>query len=393
MEPKGVMDQEQAYLAALRAAARYRVDGDRLEVYDSDGAQVLVFVAAGAAPTPQPPAPTSTVVAMVTPTRVLPTATAVPTATPTAVLPTATAAPEATPTPVPPTATPEPPPGSKRYVDVSNGVALWVPESWTIIEPGTQGETIHVQSYPRDKYVGGERRQPGDTKCDLTVHPPGVSVADVMPQNRSDPPVTIVSKREIVLHSGLPGTRVEIESMGRSLALIAEVNGRAVVLACFGELAPFDEIAVTLHAAALTAAMEAQESLSSGAVVNVRFTLTNTSSEGLYVLKWFTPLEGLTGDIFQVQRDGVDVPYRGKLVKRGPPIPEDYLWIDARGSISVEVDLAEGYDFSQAGQYTVQFRSPRLTHIAKTPEEQANALDELEMVWIPCDPVSVTVGG
>jgi hypothetical protein len=36
--------------------------------------------------------------------------------------------------------------------------------------------------------------------------------------------------------------------MGRSLSLITEVNGRAVVLTCFGELAPFDEIAVTLGA-------------------------------------------------------------------------------------------------------------------------------------------------
>ena len=34
--------------------------------------------------------------------------------------------------------------------------------------------------------------------------------------------------------------------MGRSLSLVTEVNERAVVLTCFGELAPFDEIAVTL---------------------------------------------------------------------------------------------------------------------------------------------------
>ena len=46
-EPKGIMDQERAYFDALNAAARYRVDGDRLEVYDEAGAQILVFVAAG----------------------------------------------------------------------------------------------------------------------------------------------------------------------------------------------------------------------------------------------------------------------------------------------------------------------------------------------------------
>ena len=282
-----------------------------------------------------------------------------------------------------------------RYLDAATGIAIWVPESWTVVEPGANSTTTILQSYPEDKYIGGEPRQPGDTKCDMTIHPPDVSLEDVVPQNSADPPVTVVSEQEIVLNSGLPGTRFEVESMGRSVSLVTEVNERAVKLICFGELAPFDEIAVTLAALqkpALTATIEVQESLPTGAVVNVRFTLTNISSEGLYVLKWFTPLEGLAGDIFQVQRDGVDVPYRGKLVKRGAPVAEEYVWIDAGGSISAEIDLAEGYDFSQAGQYTLQFRSPRLSHIARTPEDQANSVDELEMIQMPSNPVSVTIG-
>jgi heat shock protein HslJ len=44
MEPEGIMEQEQAYFQALNAAARYRVDGDRLEVYDEAGTQILAFV-------------------------------------------------------------------------------------------------------------------------------------------------------------------------------------------------------------------------------------------------------------------------------------------------------------------------------------------------------------
>jgi heat shock protein HslJ len=47
MEPKGLMEQEQAYFQALNAAASYRVDGDRLELYDEAGAQILTFVATG----------------------------------------------------------------------------------------------------------------------------------------------------------------------------------------------------------------------------------------------------------------------------------------------------------------------------------------------------------
>ena len=151
--------------------------------------------------------------------------------------------------------------------------------------------------------------------------------------------------------------------------------------------------AAVQQASALIATIEAPQSLPSGAVVKVRFTLTNISSEGFFLLKWFTPLEGLAGDIFQVQRDGVDLPYVGKMVKRGAPVSEDYVWIDAGGSVSAEVDLAEGYEFSQAGQYTLQFRSPRLSHTATTPGEQADSVDELEMIPIPSEPVSVTIEG
>jgi peptidyl-Lys metalloendopeptidase len=142
----------------------------------------------------------------------------------------------------------------------------------------------------------------------------------------------------------------------------------------------------------LIASIEAQGSLATGEVVEARFTLTNTSSEGLFVLKWFTPLEGLAGDIILVRRDGIEIDYRGKLVKRAAPTPEDYVWIDAGASVSAEIDLAEGYDFSQAGQYTVQFRSPQLSHTARTAEAQADSMDDLATIQIPSDPINVTIG-
>ena len=44
MEPEGIMEQEQAYFQALMATARYQIAGDRLELYDEAGAQILTFV-------------------------------------------------------------------------------------------------------------------------------------------------------------------------------------------------------------------------------------------------------------------------------------------------------------------------------------------------------------
>jgi peptidyl-Lys metalloendopeptidase len=152
------------------------------------------------------------------------------------------------PTPAASAPTSEPPAGFRRYENGPSGVSLWVPESWTIIEPGPHGGTPILQSYPQDKYIGGEPRQPGDTKCGLTIHPPETSVADLINQIKSDPSITILTVEEIVLQSGLPGMRMVIESMGTSLSLITEVNELAVVLTCFGEFEQVDQIAATLGA-------------------------------------------------------------------------------------------------------------------------------------------------
>ena len=57
---------------------------------------------------------------------------------------------------------------------------------------------------------------------------------------------TILSEREIILSSGQPGFRFELNNMGRANALITEINGRVVVLTCFGDFTLFDEITETL---------------------------------------------------------------------------------------------------------------------------------------------------
>ncbi len=72
-----------------------------------------------------------------------------------------------------------------------------------------------------------------------------------------------------------------------------------------GRLELYDEAGTQIlvygpQESALMATIEAPKSLSTGAEVKVKFTLTNASSEGFFVLTWFTPLEGLAADIFSV---------------------------------------------------------------------------------------------
>ena len=136
------------------------------------------------------------------------------------------------------------------------------------------------------------------------------------------------------------------------------------------------------------ASLEVPPEMSSGESAQLRFTLVNESDTDLYLLRWYTPLEGIAGDIFLVKRDGQVLPYQGILASRMPPTPDDYVALDAGASVSVAVDLAEGYDLSEPGEYTVKFLSPRISHVARSEAEMATTMEELGPVKIPCHEIT-----
>jgi heat shock protein HslJ len=45
-EPEGIMEQEAQFLAALQSAVEYRIDGDRVDMFDATGARALTMMAA-----------------------------------------------------------------------------------------------------------------------------------------------------------------------------------------------------------------------------------------------------------------------------------------------------------------------------------------------------------
>ena len=143
----------------------------------------------------------------------------------------------------------------------------------------------------------------------------------------------------------------------------------------------------------LSATLEAPSSLPDGEGVRLTFSLTNRSAERLYVLRWYTPLEGIFGEIFRVERDGQAIPYEGPLVMRGDPLPENYVLLEPEATVSAQVDLATAYDFSQAGDYTIEFLSPKISHVAKSQEEFAASVDDLGPVEIPCKRISLSIRG
>jgi hypothetical protein len=143
----------------------------------------------------------------------------------------------------------------------------------------------------------------------------------------------------------------------------------------------------------LEARIEAPATLTTGETVNLRFTLTNRTDAKLYVLTWYTPLEGIAGEIFRVERDGQAVPYEGILATRAVPSADDYVLLGPGESASAEVDLATAYDFSQAGTYTIEFVSPNISHVARTEAEMAASLDDLGPVQMPANTVTVQIDG
>jgi hypothetical protein len=141
----------------------------------------------------------------------------------------------------------------------------------------------------------------------------------------------------------------------------------------------------------LVASLELPETLPANKPVTLKFTLQNRSTETLYFLKWYTPLEGILGKIFRVKRDGQLVPYEGILAMRAAPSPEDYIHLEPGESVSAEVDLANAYDFSQPGRYTVEFLSPKISYIAYSETEMAKSVDDLYPVDISSNEVSVEI--
>jgi hypothetical protein len=147
----------------------------------------------------------------------------------------------------------------------------------------------------------------------------------------------------------------------------------------------------TVKDARLSAHLELPEHLLIGEEVNLKFTLTNISETPLYALKWYTPLEGIAGEIFKITRDGQAVPYEGILASRSFPTSDSYVFINAGESVSVVVDLGTSFDFLEAGIYQIGFISPQISHIARSTEEFAKTEDDLGPVRILSNPVTLEV--
>lgn len=98
-----------------------------------------------------------------------------------------------------------------------------------------------------------------------------------------------------------------------------------------------------------------QESFNEDEGVIVHVVITNPNDFPIRILKWFTPLNGMERSLFTVTRNGETVPYIGRMIKRAEPTEADYLTLEAGGSVSNDVDLAQYYALSVSDNYRVTY--------------------------------------
>jgi hypothetical protein len=94
-----------------------------------------------------------------------------------------------------------------------------------------------------------------------------------------------------------------------------------------------------------------------GSDVVVTLTIANRSTSPVDLLQWNLPRDGtLTAPLFVVTRDGVDVPYRGPVVKRAITAAS-YETLSPGASATAEIGLRQAYDVSSPGHYTIVYRT------------------------------------
>lgn len=127
-----------------------------------------------------------------------------------------------------------------------------------------------------------------------------------------------------------------------------------------------------------------------GHSVTIDFALTNHSSSELSILKWYTPLEGINGRIFEVTCDGNVIPYQGRLVKRGNPSLGDYLELKPGESVHAQFDLSRFYSLPICSQLNLVFNGT-IHDVQLGKLKQPRVMDDHQSMAIPGNIVSFSI--
>jgi hypothetical protein len=143
-------------------------------------------------------------------------------------------------------------------------------------------------------------------------------------------------------------------------------------------------------APSLRCEMRVPPKLQAGSPVELRFTLSNPTSQTVYALKWHTPLEGLRNNFLEVSRNGTEVPYQGPMMKRGDPSAEAYATLAPGASQEAQVDVSMAYDFTQPGTYRIAFRGT-LMDLVTSQSDVPRKIEQFQSVEVRCPAVETVL--
>ena len=120
---------------------------------------------------------------------------------------------------------------------------------------------------------------------------------------------------------------------------------------------------------------------------SVLWQITNQSNESVYVLRWETPLDGMSREMFSVSYKGQPVRYMDKIVHWGHPEASDFVKIAPGQTLSAEVNLAASYEMVNAGNYSVSFDG-QLSYMMAT-DEKSGHVEDLGAATVDADSISL----
>jgi hypothetical protein len=130
-----------------------------------------------------------------------------------------------------------------------------------------------------------------------------------------------------------------------------------------------------------------------GAPVRMDFSLENLTDENLWILKWHTPCEGILNRIFDVTCGGREIPYEGRMLKRGNPTPNDYLKLAPHEKMTCTFDLASVYTLPAKEECHVSFVGRLLDVSRSEPKAERSAEQALEPMTIRGNDVTIRILG
>lgn len=125
----------------------------------------------------------------------------------------------------------------------------------------------------------------------------------------------------------------------------------------------------------LTYRLTARGAYALGDPAIIGFSLENASSADAWVLKWYTPLEGFKGKFLTLRCAGVEIPYRGRMMKRGQPSRDDYVQLHGGTSVQAEIDLLNAYSLAPCDECRVSFGG-RIHDVVLDARQVPRAKDE-----------------